>query len=241
LKTLLRGVIESSGLSRRRAFAAIREGRVTVEGSRATEPSAAYEGGLLTLDGESLSAAGVEKVYLLLNKPPGYVSSRSDERGRRTVFDLVPREMRMPGLHSVGRLDRDTSGLLLLTNDGDLTFALTHPRHEVEKEYWVRLRTPASDAQLAALRGGVEIDGQRRRPLRLRRLVGAGPFELSVTIGEGRKRQVRRMFEAAGADVVRLRRVREGGLELGSLPEGAVRRLTVEEVRALRGVEPEEG
>ncbi len=235
MKTLLRALIEASGLSRRKAFAAIREGKVAVEGVVCTEPSEAYEGGLLALDGSVLAQPAGEKVYLVLNKPPGFMSTRADERGRRTVFDLVPKGLQAPGLHSVGRLDRDTSGLLLLTNDGDLTFVLTHPSHEIEKEYWLRLDSPPSQDQLAGLRSGVEVDGALRRPLRLRRLVGSGAFELSMTIREGRRRQVRRMFEAIGARVTQLRRVREGSLMLGSLPEGAVRALTVEEVEALRG------
>lgn len=234
MTTLLRAVIDGSGLSRRKAFAAIREGRVSVDGETRIDPSEPYEGGELRLDGAPLSAPAAEKTYLMLNKPPGFLTTSRDERGRRTVFDLVPPELRAPGLHAVGRLDRDTSGLLLLTNDGDLTFALTHPRHEVEKEYRVRLDAPATEAQLAALRSGVEIDGQLRRPLRLRRLAGDPSFQLSVTISEGRRRQVRRMFEAVGARVVLLRRVREGPLELGSLPEGAVRGLTTEEVAALK-------
>jgi 23S rRNA pseudouridine2605 synthase len=233
METLLRALIEASGLSRRKAFAAIREGRVTVEGEVRREPSESYGGGVLALDGSVLAAPVGEKLYLLLNKPPGFVCSRSDERGRRTVFDLVPASLPPAGLHSVGRLDRDTSGLLILTNDGDLTFALTHPSHEVEKEYWLRLDTPAGEEQLAGLRSGVEVDGALRRPLRLRRLVGSGAFELSMTVREGRRRQVRRMFEAIGARVAQLRRVREGSLELGSLPEGAVRRLTEAEVARL--------
>ena len=235
MRTLLRALIEASGLSRRKAFAAIREGRVAVDGVVISEPAQAYEGGALTLDGSALAAAAAAKVYLLLNKPPGFMSTRADEHGRRTVFDLVPPGLRAPGLHSVGRLDRDTSGLLLLTNDGDLTFALTHPSHEIEKEYWLRLDSPATEEQLAGLRSGVEIDGALRRPLRLRRLVGSGAFELSMTIREGRRRQVRRMFEAIGSRVAQLRRVREGPLMLGSLPEGAVRALTAEEVEGLRG------
>jgi pseudouridine synthase len=235
-RTLLRALIEASGLSRRKAFAAIREGRVAVGGTVCTEPSQVYEGGALTLDGTALAAGAGTKAYLMLNKPPGFVTSRIDERGRRTVFDLVPESLRATGLHSVGRLDRDTSGLLLLTNDGDLTFALTHPRHEVEKEYWLRLESPPTDEQLAALRSGVEIDGALRRPLRLRRLVDSGRFELSMTIREGRRRQVRRMVEAVGGKVTQLRRVREGTLELGSLAEGAVRVLTEAEVAGLRRV-----
>jgi 23S rRNA pseudouridine2605 synthase len=233
LKTLLRAVIDATGLSRRKAFAAIREGRLAVAGEVRTDPSSPYEAGDLTLDGAPIAASSSPKTYLLLNKPPGFITTRSDERGRRTVFDLVPAALRAPGLHPVGRLDRDTSGLLLLTDDGDFTFALTHPSHEVEKEYWLRLAAPATEAQVATLRSGIEIDGALRRPLRLRRLVGEAQFELSITIREGRRRQVRRMLQAVGAEVVLLRRVREGPLQLGSLPEGATRPLTPEEVTTL--------
>jgi 23S rRNA pseudouridine2605 synthase len=238
LKTLLRAVIDATGLSRRKAFAAIREGRLTVAGEQRTDPSAPCEAGDLALDGVPLAPAPSEKTYLMLNKPPGFITTKSDERGRRTVFDLIPPGARTPGLHPVGRLDRDTSGLLLLTNDGDFTHALTHPRHEVEKEYWLRLREPATEQQLAALRSGVEIDGALRRPVRLRRLVSGDQFQLSLTIREGRRRQVRRMLQAVGAEVTLLRRVREGPQELGSLPEGATRPLTPEEVASLLAGHP---
>ena len=235
MTTLLRAVSSASGLSRRKAFAAIREGRVRVDGVVAQDPSSEYEAGALSLDGAALGEASRAHAYLLLNKPPGYVTTLSDELGRATVMELVPAALRAPGLHPVGRLDRDTSGLLLLTNDGDFTYALTHPSHEVDKEYWLRLAQPASEAQLDALRSGVEIDGRVRRPLRLRRLVGAEPFQLSVTLREGRRRQVRRMFELVGCSVTALRRVREGALTLDALPEGAVRALTASEVESLRG------
>jgi 23S rRNA pseudouridine2605 synthase len=170
----------------------------------------------------------------MLNKPPGILTTASDELGRRTVLDLVPTELRAHGLHSVGRLDRDTSGLLLLTNDGDLTFRLTHPRHEVEKEYWVRLAQPPTRHQLDALRRGIELDGRLRVPVGVEPLVEAGPFDFSITIGEGRNRQVRRMVEAIGGRVTALRRVREGPVYLDDLPEGAVRALTPHEVASLR-------
>ena len=235
MTTLLRAVSDATGLSRRKAFAAIREGRVSVAGEIRVEPSEDYGGGELALDGGPLTRPSGAHVYLLLNKPPGFITTASDERGRATVFDLVPEALRASGLHAAGRLDRDTSGLLLLTTDGDLTFALTHPKHEVEKEYWVRLAEPATEEQLAALRSGVELDGAMRRALRVRRLVGAGPFQLSVTLREGRNRQVRRMVEAAGGHVTALRRVREGPLTLEGLPEGRVRSLAPEEVAALKG------
>lgn len=235
MTTLLRAVVRASGLSRRKAFAAIRAGRVSVDDAPAVDPSAPYTGGVLSLDGRPLAAPPAGAIYLLLHKPPGFLSAVTDDRGRATVMDLVPAALRAPGLHPVGRLDLDSAGLLILTNDGDLTYRLTHPRHEVEKEYWLALASPISDAQLAALRRGVEMDGQLRRPLRLRRLLRQPPFQLSVTICEGRKRQVRRMLAAVGARVTRLRRVREGPLSLGSLPEGALRVLTAEEVDRLRG------
>ncbi|MPZ49806.1 MAG: pseudouridine synthase [Dehalococcoidia bacterium] len=233
MPTLLHAVIDASGLSRRKAFAAIRDGLVTVDRVTAQDPSSEYEGGVLRLDGRVIEAGAEPRTYLLLNKPPGFMTTMSDEMGRRTVLDLVPPELRSQGLHPVGRLDRDTSGLLLLTNDGDFTYALTHPKHEVEKEYWARLAAPADEAVFAALRRGVEIDGQVRRPLRIGRLRDPR-FQVSVTIQEGRNRQVRRLFESAGARVTALRRMREGPLDLGSLPEGAVRRLTGEEVEGLR-------
>jgi 23S rRNA pseudouridine2605 synthase len=150
------------------------------------------------------------------------------------VLDIVPARLRARGLHPVGRLDRDTSGLLLLTNDGDLTFRLTHPRHEVEKEYWVRLAQPPTRQQLEALRQGTELDGRLRVPVAVEALVDAGPFDFSVTIGEGRNRQVRRMVEAVGGRVTALRRVRDGRVNLLDLPEGAVRELTEREVASLR-------
>jgi 23S rRNA pseudouridine2605 synthase len=230
MSTLLRTVIDASGLSRRKAFAAIRAGRVTREGLPLVDPSVEFVGGDLLLDGERLRAPAVAKTYLMMNKPPDVVTTASDEMGRKTVLDLVPPELRAPGLHTVGRLDRDTSGLLLLTNDGDLTFMLTHPSHEVEKEYWLRLAQPATEEQLAELARGVELDGVRRRPVRLESAPEGTPFDLAITISEGRNRQVRRMLEAVGSKVTLLRRVREGELDLGSLPEGAVRRLTEHEL-----------
>ncbi len=233
MTTLLRAVIDATGLSRRKAFAAIRAGSLTVNSVVRTDPSEPYTDGDLSLEGVAIAATRAEKTYLLLNKPPGFITTKSDDLGRRTVFDLVPADLRVPGLHPIGRLDRDTSGLLLLTNDGDLTFVLTHPSHEVEKEYWLLLQAPITEDQLAALRSGVEIDGALRRPLRLRRLVSSGQFELGITIREGRRRQVRRMLLAVGAEVVLLRRIREGPLLLGTMPEGAVRPLTPEEIGSL--------
>ncbi len=233
-KTLLRAVIEATGLSRRKAFAAIRDGRVTADGRSAVDPSAPWPGGALAIDGRPLAAAAPPKTYLLMNKPPGVLSAVSDARGRRTVIDILPPRLRVPGLHPVGRLDRDTTGLLLLTNDGDLTYRLTHPKHEVEKEYRVAVAGGLTDEQVEALRRGVEIDGRVRRPVGVRALADEGPYQVAMVIKEGRKRQVRRMLGAVGARVVHLERVREGSLHLRSLPLGAARPLTGAELRALQ-------
>jgi 23S rRNA pseudouridine2605 synthase len=235
-KTLLRALISASGLSRRKAFDAIRQGRLTVDGRRTEDPSAPYGGGTLALDGRPLRQLAEPRVYLMLNKPAGVITTLADTHERETVLQVVPVEMRVRGLHPVGRLDKDTTGLLLLTNDGNLTFRLTHPAHEVEKEYWLSSRPSLSDADLDSLRRGVEIDGRVRRPLALRRLPSESGFELSMTITEGRKRQVRRMVEAVGGRVTHLARVREGSLQLGDLPLGQARNLTPGELRAL-GVE----
>ncbi len=223
-------------MARRKAFAAIREGRVTVGGTAALEPSAPFDGhGELRLDGAPLIASAEAKVYLVMNKPPATIAATSDPHGRGTVMDLVPVEMRVPGLHPVGRLDLDTTGLLLLTNDGDFTQKLTHPRNEVEKEYWLSARPPLIEDAREWLREGVDIDGELRLPVAVKRLPEGTGFETSIVIREGRKRQVRRMVEAAGSRVLRLKRVREGPLLLGALEEGTVRALTPAEVAMLSG------
>ena len=231
----LQKVLAAAGVaSRRSSEDLIAQGRVTVDGRVArVGDQADPERSVIAVDGRVIGAAA-QNAYLLLHKPPGYVTTLSDERGRRAVMDLVPAALRAPGLHPVGRLDRDTSGLLLLTNDGNLTQRLTHPKHEVEKEYWLALREPPTEAQLAAVRRGVMLDGRPRRPLRLERLREAAPFELSITIAEGRKRQVRRMCEAVGHPVITLERIAFGPLKLGGLKPGAHRRLSAAEVAALR-------
>jgi 23S rRNA pseudouridine2605 synthase len=235
-KTLLRAVIDATGLSRRRAFEAIRAGRVSLRGEPVADPSRPYDGGALALDGRSLeSDEQREHVYLLMNKPPDVITTNLDEMGRRTVLDLVPKGLRRPGLHPVGRLDRDTTGLLMLTNDGDVTYRLTHPRHQVEKEYLVGLAESPSSDQIARLRRGVWLGGRLRRPVKVERLPElARPYHLSVVIREGRKHQVKQMLAAIGGKVKYLKRTREGHLRLEDLREGAVRRLTTEEVALLR-------
>ena len=214
--------------SRRASEALVAEGRVTVDGAVITDPARDVSGEeTIAVDGELVRAPGARVVYAL-HKPPGVVSTAHDTHGRRTVVDLLPTEQR---LYPVGRLDADSTGLILLTNDGDLAYALTHPRFEVPRTYRARVDGRPSERALRALREGVELDDGRTAPAHVRLL---GPQELELTIHEGRKRQVRRMCEAVGHRVVDLRRVAFGPLRLGDLSAGRHRRLTAAEVQRLR-------
>jgi 23S rRNA pseudouridine2605 synthase len=218
-----------SGLASRRAAAEIvRAGRVRVEGVRELDPAREIDGERVELDGRLV--AGVEsRVVYALNKPAGVVSTVHDTHGRPTVVELVSDPRR---LYPVGRLDADSTGLILLTNDGELANLLAHPRHEVPKTYRVRLAGGRpGPAAVAALRDGVMLDDGRTAPAQVRR-VSANVIELELR--EGRKRQVRRMCEAVGHPVLELTRVRLGPLELGGLELGAARLLGDAEVSALR-------
>jgi pseudouridine synthase len=173
-----------------------------------------------------------EHVYLLLNKPVGYVSTVRDPRGRPTVMDLIPGTAR---LYPVGRLDKDSEGLLLLTNDGELTQRLTHPRYEHEKEYHVLVEGQPTAAALQRLRQGVELEDGLTWPAQVTSLRREGDGSwLRFVIHEGRKRQLRRMCTAVGHPVRRLVRVRIGPLTLGRLTPGQYRPLTAEELAQLR-------
>jgi len=224
--------LASAGVaSRRAAEELIRAGRVTVGGETVTDPAFGVgDSDAITFDGHPVAATeSVTRVVYAINKPLGVVSTASDPQGRPTIVSLVRTAAR---LYPVGRLDTDTTGLILLTNDGDLAHRLTHPSFEVEKTYRARLGGgPVRDTALRRLRAGVALEDGMTSPARVRR---AGPNGLELTIHEGRKRQVRRMCEAVGYRVVALERVRFGPLELGSLASGASRRLTAEEIAALQ-------
>jgi 23S rRNA pseudouridine2605 synthase len=215
--------------SRRAAEALVGEGRVTVDGAVVTDPARDVSGEeAIAVDGEAIRAPGPRAVYAL-HKPAGVVSTARDTHGRPTVVDLVPSERR---LYPVGRLDADTTGLILLTDDGALAHALTHPRFEVPKTYRARVAGGAvGEGALRALREGIELEDGRTAPARVRR---ARAGELEITIHEGRKRQVRRMCAAVGHPVRELQRVAFGHLRLGDLAPGAYRRLTAAEVERLR-------
>jgi 23S rRNA pseudouridine2605 synthase len=218
-----------SGLaSRRAATAIVRSGRVRVDGVRELDPAREIDGERVELDGAVVEGIE-ERVVYALHKPAGVVSTVRDTHGRPTVIALIDDKRR---LYPVGRLDADSTGLILLTNDGELANLLSHPRHEVPKTYRARVAAgPPGLAALAALRAGVELDDGPTTPARVE-LVARDVIELELR--EGRKRQVRRMCEAVGHPVVELTRVRFGPLALAGLGVGEARLLSDAEVAALR-------
>jgi len=235
----LQKIIAAAGVaSRRAAEALMRDGRVRVNGQVVTEPGSRADPEVddIRVDGRRVRPAGRRR-YLLLNKPRGVVTTRDDPQGRRTVMDLLTgvRE----SVYPVGRLDYDSEGLLLLTNDGDLAARLTHPRHGLERVYEARVRGVPDAGALRRLARGVSVDGHRTAPATAT-LVAAGRGQrkdqalVRIGIREGRKRQVRHMCEAIGHPVVRLRRVRFGPVQDPGLRPGHFRDLSPAEVRALR-------
>ncbi|HUE26717.1 MAG TPA: pseudouridine synthase [Solirubrobacteraceae bacterium] len=221
--------LASAGVaSRRGSEEIIRAGRVTVGGTVVTDPARDVgPADAVAVDGAPAEQPD-ERVVYALNKPAGVVSTARDTHGRPTVVSLIPANSR---LYPVGRLDADTTGLILLTNDGELANRLTHPRFEVEKTYRVQIANPpVRERELKALRDGIQLEDGLTAPARVRRVA---PDVLELTIREGRKRQVKRMCEAIGHRVRRLERVRFGPLELGDLKPGRYRRLRPAEVGRL--------
>ena len=233
MKERLQKILSARGLvSRRKAEEWIIAGRLQINGCIAALGDCADpDVDEILLDGKPLPSKQ-ENVYIMLNKPRGYVTTLSDEKGRDNVSQLVADcGMRV---YPVGRLDMDSEGLLLLTNDGDFADELMHPRHEVNKTYEVSVRGFREDS-IALLKRPIELDGYCIREPEVKLIhAEAQKAKLLVTIHEGRNRQVRRMCEAAGMDVLRLRRISEGNLQLGRLPLGKWRYLTKEELAGLR-------
>ena len=212
--------------SRRGADELIKTGRVRVNGVRGELNTFVEEGDVVDLDGRLLVPQPL--AYVLLHKPAGVVTTARDPEGRSTVVGLVRHEARVV---PVGRLDADTTGVLLLTNDGELAHRLAHPRYEIDKVYEAQVEGNPSDEALAALAEGVELEDGPTAPARVRRL---GPSRIELAIHEGRKHQVKRMLEAVGHPVRRLHRSRYAGLRVEDLRPGEWRELREEEVAALR-------
>lgn len=232
----LQKIISAAGLaSRREAERLISGGRVTVNGETAVlGQSADPERDVIRVDGRTAAVSGC-RTYIMLNKPRGYVTTLRDERGRRTVADLV----RDAGvrLYPVGRLDMDSEGLLIMTDDGELANRLMHPAHTVKKTYETKVSGADINSALPILRSALEIDGYQIRPaqVEVKRAEEDG-YVLHITISEGRNRQVRKMCAAAGLKVHRLRRISEGSLSLGNLKTGEWRKLTQNEISQLKKI-----
>ena len=222
--------LSSCGLaSRRKCEEIILAGRVSVNGQTVQNLSTVVDEkkDKVCCDGKEMKLP-TEFVYLKMNKPKGYACTASDEKGRKTIFDLVESDVR---LFNVGRLDYDTEGLILLTNDGDFANLVTHPKYHFEKEYIATVEGEVKEGDLAVLRKGVVIDGVRMPTAKVKLLSFDGKWsKVSVIIDEGQNHQVRRMFEAIGKDIKLLKRVRIGDVHLGGLYRGKTKPLTAEEI-----------
>ena len=224
-------IAESGICSRRAADSLINDGAVKINGRIAKLGDEVNDGDSVKVNGKTI---GLIKIYdyYIMNKPKGYVSTVKDDKGRKTVIDLLPENSKR--LFPVGRLDYDTEGLLILTNDGELTFKLTHPKNEVPKTYLVKTEKPVSDADVNKLRSGVVIDGVKTKKCNVRIIEQNKSFtRLNVTITEGRNRQIRKMFEAINNNVDFLKRIKIGELTVSGLNRGEVRSLTPSEINYL--------
>ena len=233
-RPLLKALAEAGIGSRRWLADAIKQGRVKVNGEIAEDfrQPVNVETDHISISGQPVDLKPRQLIYLMLNKPKGVMSTTSDERGRRTVLDILPEKYHHLRLYPVGRLDKDTTGLMLLTNDGELTNRLTHPRFEQQKEYLVSIAEHLNQDEKRKLEQGIELEDGLTHPALVNE-IESPPFNYSIAIHEGRKRQVRRMLASLGYRIPALKRVRMGNLHLGSLREGATRELTSEEIRSL--------
>lgn len=224
--------LSNSGVaSRRKCDKLIEEGKVFVNGKVAPQGMVIDEKkDKVTIEGKVITLPS-SFVYIKLNKPKGYACTAHDEKGRKTIYELVKCDER---LFSIGRLDYDTEGLIILTNDGDFANKVAHPRYHMEKEYRVTVEGEVKESELAVMRKGVVVDGERMPSARVERLSFDGRnTKLSVVIDEGQNRQIRRMFEAIGRDIKLLKRVRIGEVKLGGLSRGEYKDLTEAELNSL--------
>ncbi len=228
---------EAGIASRRKAEELITAGKIKVNGQVITALGTKIDpqkDEVLYLD-KQVSKKEVEMVYIMLHKPEGYVTTAKEQFGRPGVMDLV-RDVKTR-IFPVGRLDYDTSGLLLLTNDGDLTYKLTHPKHDVEKTYIAKLYGTPDDMDLQKFRRGVFINGRQTKPAKMQIIEkGERQSTVEIILHEGRNRQVRKMCEAIKHPVAQLKRVATGELTMGNLPKGKYRRLTMKEIKYLKSL-----
>lgn len=221
--------------SRRKCEEYILEGRVKVNGSIVNELGTKVQDGDSILFDDKKVSISCHYEYYMLNKPVGYVTTMKDEKNRPTVRDIMKD---IPArIFPVGRLDYNTSGLLLLTNDGELTYALTHPKHHVGKTYHVKVKGVMDRLALTALSKGIMIDGKMTAPAKVSAIeINNTSCQIAITIYEGRNRQIRKMCEAVGHPVLKLRRMAIGQIRLNSLAEGEYRKLTIDEINYLKKV-----
>jgi len=234
-RPLLKLLVELGIGSRRKLSSAIRHGRVQVNGVVIEDFSYPVDRGsdTVSMDENQLELQAEPKVYLVLNKPAGILSTTRDTRGRKTVINILPEKYQRLRIYPVGRLDKNSTGLLLLSNDGQLTYQLTHPKFEHEKEYLLLAGKRLQPRELRKFETGIQLDDGITCPAKIRELSPPHPFNYSVIIHEGRKRQLHRMFDALGYHVLALKRVRIGRLELGELKEGRTRELSPGEIKML--------
>lgn len=233
--TLLKG-LTTAGIGHRRKLAElIRQGKVLVNNIPAENFNHPInpERDIVTIEGKRVNLNPHKSLTLMLNKPAGILSTTSDERGRKTIIDILPPEYRDKGLYPAGRLDLDSTGLIILTNDGELAYKLTHPRFEHEKEYRLYISGKLTAIQIKKLEKGIMLEDGMTHPARIEQVKSSHPYNYSITIHEGRKRQLKRMFRELGYKVFALKRVRIGSLRLGDLEEGRTRELSAKDTDKL--------
>ncbi len=226
---------ENGIASRRHADDMIEKGRVTVNGQLAVLGMDIEETATVFVDGKPINVEEKKEIYYIMNKPKGVICTASDDRGRKTVMDLLPEGVGR--VFPVGRLDYETEGLLILTNDGDLSYRLTHPKTEVPKTYMARIEGTMTEKDLNRIRSGIELDGVMTKKCKANIVETNKAYtKVHITITEGKNRQVRRMFEAIGRNVEFLKRISIGKLKLTGLDRGECRELTEQEVLYLKGI-----
>jgi 23S rRNA pseudouridine2605 synthase len=239
-ENLLSVLIEAGIASRRKLAAAIMVGHVTVNGEVVTNlRQPVGNDDKIIVNGKPVILKPTHYIYIIMNKPYGVLSTASDEKGRKTVIDLLPEKYRNMRVYPAGRLDIDSTGLMILTNDGELTYRITHPSFEHEKEYMVQIKDRLKPSDIIQLERGIKLEDGMTSPSEVREVKDSPPFNYSLTIHEGRNRQVRRMFAALGHPVIALKRIRLGKLFLGNLREGEVKEMPGREMKRLFREEPQ--